>query len=91
MSRQPSEIENRKVYTLPAEIERRLDYSHDAGNYEVDTLNYHINRLDFPNGGYLSFEDSTYSIVQVGRETEVIDDHDDFYYVTLTREKVNKK
>ena len=82
MSRQPKEIENRKAYTLPANIQRGLD---------VYELNYHITRLNFPNGGYLKFDyDSSFSILQVEQETEVMDYHDDIYYITLTKEKVNE-
>ena len=91
MSRQPQEKENRKSYTLPAEIERSLDYSHENDGYDVYTLNYHINHLYFPNGGYLVFDEPNYSIVQVEQETEVTDYHGDTYYITLKREKANKE
>lgn len=101
MSRQPKENKGRKIYTLPAEIERSLDYSYTTDVYEdyysqvhggedVYVLNYHINHLYFPNGGYLYFDESTNSILQVGQETEVIDYHDNTYYVTLTNEKYAK-
>ena len=67
MSREPETNPNRKAYTLPAEIERRLDegaetfhsstYYLDGETYEQDvsTPSYHINYLYFPNGGYLTF------------------------------------
>ena len=100
MSRQPNDKENRKVYTLPAEIERSLDfsyttdiyedyYSQEHGGEDVYTLNYHITRLYFPNGGYLTFDYySENSILQVEQEAEVIDYHGNIYYITLTKEKV---
>ena len=94
MSRKPEDIEDRKQYTLPAEIERRLTYegSDDNGN-DFYSLNYHINYLYFPNGGYLSFdydyayEEAGRTSVKVNKETEVVDYHGDEYYITLTKEK----
>lgn len=67
MSREPEQNLNRKVYTLPAEIERRKDYLYTTeikedyygqsyGGNEVYMFNYHINYLYFPNGGYLYFD-----------------------------------
>ena len=100
MSRQPKEVKNRKVYMLPAKITRMMDYSYttdvhedyysnEHGGQDVYALTYHITRLNFANGGYLKFNcDSSDSIVQVREETEVIDSHDDIYYITLTKEKV---
>ena len=89
ISRQSKEHNNRKVYTLPAEVVRSLDFSHATETDDVYTLNYHINYLYFPNGGYLYFDEPTYSIIQIGQESEVIDYHDDSYYITLTKNKVN--
>lgn len=67
MSKEPETNPNRKVYTLPAEIERRLDYEGSTEAYEdyyfqehgetdIYVLNYHINYLYFSNGGYLNFD-----------------------------------
>ena len=107
MSREPNSKTNRKAYTLPAEIERREDYmgtetyhssTHyiDGETYESDiyALNYHINYLYFPNGGYLFFdydeayENPKYSTVALNQETKVTDYHGDNYYITLTSKKV---
>lgn len=66
MSREPESVQNRKKYTLPAEIERRTDYLYTTEVYEdyyfqehggndIYRLAYHINYLYFPNGGYLTF------------------------------------
>ena len=78
---------------LPAQIERRYTYegTTDDGN-EIYDLNYHINYLYFSNGGYLSFDydDSDDSNVVLGKEMMVMDYHGDFYYVTLTDEKVRR-
>ena len=105
MSREPDINVDRKAYTLPAEIERRLDegvetfhsttYYLDGETYEqgVDALNYHINYLYFPNGGYLTFnydeayENPEYSILLLDKETKVTDYHGDEYYITLTKKK----
>lgn len=89
MSRQPQDKESRKAYTLSAEIERSLDYLCETDGHEVYELNYHINQLYFTNGGYLVFDEPNYSIVQVGHESEVTDYHNNTYYITLTKEKVN--
>ena len=86
MSREPENKIGRKVYTLPAEIERRYDENEERHCY-------HINYLYFPNGGYLSFdydfayEEPNCSTVQKDKETEVTDYHGDVYYITLTTEK----
>lgn len=102
MSRQPKEKENRKAYKLPAEIERVFDYSYttdvdedyysqEHGGQDVYVLNYHINHLYFSNGGYLSFDEPSYSMLQVEKESEVMDYHGDTYYITLTKEKSSEK
>ena len=102
MSRQPQEKENRKVYTLPADIERSLEYYYtedvyedyylqEHGGYDVYSQGYYIRKLHFPNGGYLTFDNMDDSLILVGIETEVIDYHEDTYYITLTSEKVNKE
>lgn len=92
-SREPQSNTNRKQYMLPAQIERRYTYegTTDDGN-EIYDLNYHINYLYFSNGGYLSFDydDSDDSNVVLGKEMMVMDYHGDFYYVTLTDEKVRR-
>lgn len=88
MSRDSEDVENRKEYTLPAKIERRYNVYNE--------LRYYINRLYFPNGGYLVFdydealEDSERTDIELNKETEVIDYHDDCYYITLTDKKVTK-
>lgn len=105
MSREPNSETNRKAYTLPAEIERRSDEHVEtyktATNYldgetyeqEVSVLNYHINYLYFPNGGYLVFnydeayENPEYSILLLDAETKVTDYYGDDYYITLTSKK----
>lgn len=97
MSRNPNGTFGRKQYTLPAEIERRLDYDYTVdeyedyyfqthGGYDVYKLAYHINQLYFPNGGYLSFDFDSAKL-QVDKEVEVEDYHGDTYYITLTKEK----
>lgn len=93
LSRESSNVSNRKLYTLPAEIERKYDYTGYDEHGDYYELNYHVNYIYFPNGGYLSFDyDYAYdepscSLVAVNRETIVTDSHDDEYYVTLTAEK----
>lgn len=95
MSREPQSVVNRKIYTLPAEIERRSDHSGviEVGNgeyEELEALNYHINYLYFPNGGYLSFdydeayESPEYCVVILNKERKVTDYKGNEYYVTLT-------
>lgn len=79
MSRDPDGSAVRKEYKLPAEIERRTDYL------------YHINYIFFSNGGYLNFtdrddEDTTLS---PDKETRCIDNKNEYYYITLTKEKCN--
>ena len=94
MSRQPENSTGRKEYTLSAEIERREDYvgTNERGEPEHD-LNYHINHLYFPNGGYLSFDyDAAYDIpeyttILVDKETICTDYKGDEYYITLTKNK----
>ena len=105
MSTKPESVSNRKKYTLPAEIERRYDligttdlyedyYSQSYGGEDIYELNYHINHLYFPNGGYLSFdydyayEEISCSKLQINQETKVTDNHDNYYYIKLTKEKV---
>lgn len=105
MSKKPENVSNRKQYTLPAEIERRWDYSYttnvtedyfsqEHGGHEIYVPNYHINRLYFPNGGCLVFNhDSSEpedTDIELNKETEVIDYHDNTYYVTLTDRKVSE-
>jgi hypothetical protein len=96
-SRKPQSNTNRKQYMLPAQIERRLDYSGTTeSGYDKHDLNYHINYLYFSNGGYLSFdydrayEEPSYTSVVVGQEAKVYDYKGDTYYITLTDEKVNQ-
>ena len=99
MSRQPKEQENRKEYTLPADIERSLDYSYttnvtedyysqEHGGEDIYASGYHIKKLYFPNGGYLVFDEPIDSTLCVEQEAEVLDYHDDIYYITLTKNKV---
>ncbi len=96
MSRKPESETTRTVYKLPAEIQRRFSYegSDDYGN-EFLSLNYHINYLYFPNGGYLCFdydyayENSGVTIVVPNQETECIDYKDEIYYITLTTERAD--
>lgn len=93
MSREPETVNDRKCYTLPAEIERREDFLYSFEADEVYTLNYHINYLYFPNGGYLSFnydesyEYPEYTAIYLNKETKVTDYKGDSYYITLTKQK----
>lgn len=103
MSRDPESKGNRKEYTLPAQIFRQSDYDHTTpvrnnyygeltGGEDRYKLNYHIQYLYFPNGGYLSFNSDHYyddTIIIPNKETKVTDSKGDEYYITLTKEKVN--
>lgn len=96
MSRNSEDNPERKIYTLPAEIERRYDYegtTHsdnlDDTEHDIYSLNYHINYLYFPNGGYLRFSsDEIDSIVSPEKECQVEDCEGSSYYITLSAEKV---
>ncbi len=67
MSREPETNPNRKAYTLPAEIKRKLHEEKETFRSSTSYLDgetseqyvsvpyYHINYLYFPNGGYLTF------------------------------------
>ena len=69
-------------------------YFQEHGGEDVYALAYHINKLYFPNGGYLTFDydavydNPEYSTVYPNKETKVIDYHDNEYYITLTNLKV---
>ena len=100
MSKEPQSKRNRQVYTLPAEIERIEDYdgsithrnnlTGEETDYEITSLNYHINYLWFRNGGYLYFMESDNSVVIPDKEVKLKDSHDDTYYITLTKEKYDQ-
>ncbi len=77
MSRDPDGSAIRKEYKLPAEIERRTDYL------------YHINYIFFSNGGYLNFtdRDDEDTVLSPDKETRCIDNKNEYYYITLTKEK----
>ena len=86
MSREPETASKRVVYRLPAKIERK-ESSERHDDQEFTHSYYYINELYFSNGGYLSF-DSDYEPLQLGKEVSVLDSYGDFYYITLTSEKV---
>lgn len=92
LSRKPKSNTDRKVYTLPAEIERTRDYEYttDKG-HEVYATNYHINYLFFSNGGWLYFgdEEPEENAVLLETEVEMEDYHNNTYYITLTKEKAD--
>ncbi len=102
MSYEPEANIDRKEYTLPAQIFRQSDYDHTTpvrnnyyggliGGEDRYKLNYHIQYLYFPNGGYLSFNSDYYyndTIIIPNKETKVTDYKGDEYYITLTKEKV---
>ena len=97
MSREPETVKNRKVYTLPAEIERREDLKGTTDDgHDIIILNYHINHLYFPNGDYLSFDyDGAYENIEntkikLNKEKIISDYHGNDYYITLTSKKQNK-
>lgn len=83
-----------KSYRLKADIIRgNYGYSSwDDGNeiFVVQGNGYFLEKVYWGNGGYLTFEDeleSTSARIYPGRETQVIDVHDNKYYVTLTTQK----
>lgn len=93
MSRKPETELGRKEYTLPATIVRSEDYastnsrtdwlSGERSEREIYGYFYHIDKLYFPNGGYLTFDEED-NIVLLDEEVELEDYHDDTYYITLT-------
>lgn len=91
----PAEIERRKDYLYTTDITEDYFFQ-EHGGHEVYGLIYHINRLYLPNGGYLIFNyDAAYdnpedTDIELNKETEVIDYHDDTYYITLTDRKVSE-
>ena len=91
----PATIERRKDYSYTTEVSEDY-YFQEHGGDDVYVLNYHITHLYFPNGGYLVFdydealEDSELTDIELNKETEVIDYHGDYYYITLTNKKVSE-
>ena len=97
MSRQPNTVQNRKKYTLPAQIQRTKDETgyQEKINYitgereerDICALVYHINYLYFNNGGYLYFMEEEDNIIIPNIEVDLEDFHGDTYYITLTEDK----
>lgn len=98
MSREPETQLDRKEYTLPATIIRTEDYigttisnnwlSGDILEREIYEHLYHIDKLYFPNGGYLTFKEE-YNMVYLDEEVKLYDRHDNPYYITLTDQMYN--
>lgn len=64
-----------KPYMLVADIEKTKDDD------------YVINKVHFENGGYISFSSMP---VEPRKEEHIPADNDEWYYITLTKEKVSK-
>ncbi len=77
MSRKPETENSRTVYYLPAHISK------------FSGVFYHIDKLYFNNGGYLTFEEE--NIVFLDKEVKIYDYKGDRYYITLTTEKADIK
>ena len=103
ISKEPNTISGRTEYTLPALIERHLEYSYTTDEYEdyygqtyggrdIYLPTYCISRLYFKNGGYLTFDSSFPERITVipNLETQVTDTKGNLYYVTLTTNKITK-
>jgi len=99
MSQKPQTNPNRKEYTLPATIYRCEDYldttssthyiTGERSEKEIYGYQYHIEKLYFSNGGYLTFDEG-YNVVHLNEEVKLYDrNNNDTYYITLTDQKYN--
>ena len=91
MSTKPKSNSKRKVYRLPATIERSIDDigTTEEGRPESETR-YHLKYLYLSNGGKLTFEYNEDAILIPDEEVKVYDKNGTEYYITLTKEKSKK-